>query len=143
MWVHRLGLGGWERLLGLQWMLITTTGRRTGRVHRVMVDVLGYDEATDTYFVEAAYGRRADWYRNIQANPVFRVQVGRHRFAARATPLSPDRGGELIVRFFRRRPTYTKAVLRMVGVRVRTEEDLKQLGRSLLLLAVSPVDRAL
>jgi len=28
-------------------------------------------------------------------------------------------------------------------VRVRTEEDLKQLGRSLLLLAVSPVDRAL
>jgi len=30
----------------------------------------------------------------------------------------------------------------MVGVRVRTEEDLKQLGRSLLLLAVSPVDRA-
>jgi len=120
-------------------MLITTSGRRTGRPHRVMVDVLGHDEATDTYYVEAAYGGRADWYRNIQATPVFQAQVGRRRFAARAARLSTAQAGELLVAFSHRRPTCTRVALRLVGVRVRTDDDVRQLAPAVLILVVTPL----
>ena len=46
--MHKLGFGGWERLIGAQWMLITTIGRKTGKRRETMVDVMDYNEANDT-----------------------------------------------------------------------------------------------
>ena len=40
VWIHKMGFGGWERLVGAQWMLITTTGRKTGKPRDAMVDVM-------------------------------------------------------------------------------------------------------
>jgi hypothetical protein len=58
VWLHKMGFGGWEQLVGAQWMFITTTGRKTGKPRDAMVDVMDYDKATDTYYIEAAYGAR-------------------------------------------------------------------------------------
>jgi hypothetical protein len=38
--MHKLGLGGWERIIGAQWMLIRTTGRKTGKRRETLVDVM-------------------------------------------------------------------------------------------------------
>jgi len=75
VWLHKMGLGGWERLIGAQWMLITTIGRKTGKRRDVMVDVMDYNRNTDTYYIEAAYGAHADWYKNIQSNPIFEARA--------------------------------------------------------------------
>ena len=101
VWVHKIGFGGWERIIGAQWMLITTTGRKSGKPRETMLDVMDYNATTDTYYVEAAYGSRADWVRNIQANPRFKAQVGRRKFYARMSSLSNENAGELMVKFFR------------------------------------------
>ena len=79
LFMHKLGLGGWDPLIEAQWMFLTTIGRKTGKRRETLVDVMDYDSATDTYFIEAAYGTRADWYKNIQAHPVFEAQVGRRK----------------------------------------------------------------
>ena len=63
-------------------MKITTKGRRTGKPHSILVDVIEHDSMTDVYYVSSAYGSGADWVKNIKANPVFNVQVGRRRFKA-------------------------------------------------------------
>lgn len=138
IFMHKLGFGGWERLLGAQWMLLTTTGRKTGKRRDTLVDVMDYDQATDTYFIEAAYGSRADWFRNIQANPIFQAQVGRRKFFARAKPLREADTGETLVKFFRRKPAYTRTVLAMVGMTFKDEDELRALGSQLTLLAVKP-----
>jgi deazaflavin-dependent oxidoreductase (nitroreductase family) len=138
VWIHKMGFGGWERLVGAQWMLITTIGRKTGKPRDVMVDVMDYDKATDTYYVEAAYGARADWYRNMQSNPVFEAKVGRRKFKARAGALTTDGAGELLVRFYRSKPAYTRSVMAMAGMKFKDEDELRVIAGNIMLLAVKP-----
>lgn len=138
LFFHKLGFGGWERLLGMQWMLITTTGRKSGKRRQAMVDVLLHDKQTDTYYIISAYGSHADWVRNIQANPHFEAQVGRRKFNARAATLSGESAGEMLVQFHRLKPAYTRAVMNAAGMKFNDEDDLRTLGTRLLLLAVTP-----
>jgi len=138
VWLHKMGFGGWERLIGAQWMFITTIGRKSGKRRETMVDVMDYDKAADAYYIEAAYGARADWYKNIQANPTFEAQVGRRKFKARASALSTEGAGELLVQFFRSKPAYTRSVMAMAGMKFKDENDLRVIGKDLTLLAVKP-----
>ena len=136
--MHKLGFGGWERLIGAQWMLITTIGRKTGKRRETMVDVMDYNEANDTYYIEAAYGTRADWYKNIQSNPIFEAQVGRRKFKAHAGALTTEGAAELLVRFYRQKPAYTRSVMAMAGMKFKDENELREMGKNLTLLAVKP-----
>jgi len=136
--LHKLGMGGWEHLIGAEWMLITTTGRKTGKRRETMVDVMNYDKVSDTYYIEAAYGSRADWCRNIKSNPVFEAQVGRRKFHAQAEKLNETDTGEMLVQFFRRKPTYTRSVMAMVGMKFKDEDELRTTAKKLTLLAVKP-----
>ncbi|MDP1713530.1 MAG: nitroreductase family deazaflavin-dependent oxidoreductase [Anaerolineales bacterium] len=138
VWLHKMGFGGWERMVGAQWMLITTTGRKTGKGRDAMVDVMDYDKATDTYYIEAAYGARADWYKNMQSNPIFEAQVGRRKFKARAGAISNEGAGEMLVQFYRRKPAYTRSVMTMAGMKFKDEDELRAIGKDLTLLAIKP-----
>jgi deazaflavin-dependent oxidoreductase (nitroreductase family) len=138
VWFHKLGFGGWERLIGAQWMLITTLGRKSGKPRETMVDVMDCDSATDTYYIEAAYGSRADWVRNIEVHPRFETQVGRRKFFARLAPLSNNEAGELMVKFYRAKPAYTRSVMAMVGMKFEGEEELRKIASQLILFAVKP-----
>jgi deazaflavin-dependent oxidoreductase (nitroreductase family) len=119
-------------------MLITTTGRKTGKPRQVMVDVVDYDKEADTYYVEAAYGRRADWVCNIQANPDFRGQVGQRKFAARAEFLPPEAAEEKLILLVRKVPKYARAVMAMAGLKYQNEAELRALARNMVMLAVKP-----
>ncbi|MBI3169067.1 MAG: nitroreductase family deazaflavin-dependent oxidoreductase [Chloroflexi bacterium] len=138
LFMHKLGFGGWERLIGAQWMRIITIGRKTGKPREAMVDVMDYDQAADTYYIEAAYGSRADWFKNIKANPIFEAQVGRRKFKACAEELNGKDTGEMLVQFFRRKPVYTRSVMAMVGMKFKDEDELREIGKDLTLLAVKP-----
>lgn len=138
LFMHKLGFGGWERLIGAQWMLIATTGRKTGKRRETLVDVMDYNPTTDTYYIEAAYGSHADWFKNIHANPLFNAQVGRRKFIAQAEILNEGDTGEILVQFFRRKPAYTRSVMAMVGMKFKDEDELRVLGKNLTLLVVKP-----
>lgn len=138
VWLHKIGLGGWERLFGARWMLITTTGRKSGKSRATMVDVMDYDPDADTYYIEAAYGSRADWTRNIEAHPRFLAQVGRRKFQARLSALSGESAAELMVKFYRARPAYVRAVMAMVGIKFNGEQELRAFASQLMMYAVKP-----
>jgi deazaflavin-dependent oxidoreductase (nitroreductase family) len=138
VFVARLGFAGWERWIGLEWMLLATTGRKSGKKRYTMVDVLLYDPEKDTYIIEVGFGKSSDWYRNIQAQPLFEARVGRRKFRAAAEELPPDRTGDMMVNFVRRRPAYAKSVLRAVGITYTTEEELRRMAPQWILLAVHP-----
>jgi deazaflavin-dependent oxidoreductase (nitroreductase family) len=138
VWMHKLGLGGWERLIGARWMLVTTTGRKSGKLRETMLDVMDYNSATDTYYIDAAYGSRADWVRNIEAHPRFQAQVGRRKFFAHLVPLSSGEAGEMMVNFYHAKPAYTRSVMAMVGMKFEGVEELREIASKLTLFAVHP-----
>jgi deazaflavin-dependent oxidoreductase (nitroreductase family) len=68
-------------------MLLETAGRRTGRPRQVPV---GFALEGDTVWIVAEHGQRADYIRNVQANPRVRVLLrGRWRTGT-ATVLTDD-----------------------------------------------------
>ena len=63
------------------WVLLTTTGRRTGLPREVL---LPCERTGDALFVISTYGRRSDWIRNIRRDPRVRVTCAGWVLAARA-----------------------------------------------------------
>ena len=132
--LYRIGLGGFMR----GQLLLTTVGRKSGRPRRAVVDVLRHDAATDTYYVASAYGARSDWYRNLEANPTLRAQVRWRRFPARATILPKEKAEEMLVDFWRRHRLYSRATMRLVGLKAASEEEVRAVARQMRLVAIQP-----
>lgn len=108
--LFRVGLGG---LFGRRLLLLTHTGRRTGAARQVVLEVLG--RHGDGYLVASGYGPRAQWYRNVLAEPRVRFQVGRRTRPGRARPLPPEESGRHLAAYARRRPRTAAALMRTVG----------------------------
>jgi deazaflavin-dependent oxidoreductase (nitroreductase family) len=85
LWVYRARLGF---LFGSRMLMLEHTGRKTGAVRRAVLEVVSHPDP-DTYIVASGFGERAQWYRNVLADPHVRVAVSGHRSApatARALP---------------------------------------------------------
>lgn len=68
---------------------ITTSGRRTGRAHRI--EIFFYRAAGATYLCSGAGGAATDWHANLLARPDFTVHLKngiRADLPARATPVT-------------------------------------------------------
>ncbi|OLT19267.1 nitroreductase [Actinomadura sp. CNU-125] len=71
-------------------LLLTTTGRRTGRERTTP---LIYQPEGDAYLVVASLGgadEHPQWYLNLRENPEVKVQVKGDRFTARARTATPE-----------------------------------------------------
>jgi deazaflavin-dependent oxidoreductase (nitroreductase family) len=90
---YKLGLG-W--VTGKYILLLTTTGRKTGKLHATPLEY-HYDQERDRYFVMAGWGGRTDWYRNAVTTPQVLVQVGRRKFEGLAEPVSQEEITERLV----------------------------------------------
>ncbi|MFX0201689.1 MAG: nitroreductase/quinone reductase family protein, partial [Candidatus Hodarchaeota archaeon] len=67
--LYRIGLG---HIVGTIVLLLTTTGRKTGIAR---VTPLQYEKIDGDYYVGAVRGKKADWIRNILADPNVKIQV--------------------------------------------------------------------
>ncbi|MFF5445312.1 nitroreductase/quinone reductase family protein [Streptomyces sp. NPDC012888] len=90
-YVDTAGAGGhiWR---GVPTLLLTTIGRTTGRTHRTPL-IYGVDPDTDRLVVVASAGgapEHPSWYRNLDADPEVRVQVGPAVSHAKARTALPE-----------------------------------------------------
>jgi len=134
--LHRAGIRGVERVLGIDWIVLTTTGRRSGRPHVVMLDVVGHHAAGDVYYVQPADGRRADWVRNVAADPAVTAEVGGRTFRARVDDVTGAEGAEVVLHFIRTHPLYARVIVWFVGYVDRVDVPDDELRRA---LATTPV----
>lgn len=80
---------------GAPTLLLTTRGRRSGRLRRTP---LIYGRDGEAYVVVASYGgspRHPDWYLNLRDRPDVTIQVGPDVWPARATTIGDDRHDEV------------------------------------------------
>lgn len=69
------------RMAGDDYCYVTTTGRRSGRPHRIEI---WYARAGATLYLLAGGGTASDWVRNLQADPVVTVELDGRSRPARA-----------------------------------------------------------
>jgi len=118
-------------------MLLTTIGRKTGKPHRVVVDIVKHDENNDVYFVNAAWGLKSDWFRNLRANPNVQVQVGRRKFNAKATVLPSKEAGDILIEFISRHPNYVPLMMRVIDIETTfNEEEIRSLASEMPIVAI-------
>ena len=108
---YALGLGP---LIGRFVLLLTTTGRKSGRPR---VTPLVFEQQGETILVASARGASADWICNIQANPRVRVRVGRREFQGLAeVTTDAEKIADYIERQIKRNPKAFGAILRAEGL---------------------------
>ncbi len=101
IWLYRARLGF---LFGTRMLMLEHIGRKSGARRYVVLEVLGHPGPTD-YVVASGFGTRAQWYRNVQANPGVRVFVGSRPPAdAVARLLTPAAGQAALEDYTARHP---------------------------------------
>jgi deazaflavin-dependent oxidoreductase (nitroreductase family) len=94
---------GWGRLLGRRFLLLIHVGRRSGSRRETVLEIVDYREPGPEVVVVSAFGRDADWLRNIEARPdAEEVMVGRSRFAASHRILASDEAVRVVATYERR-----------------------------------------
>jgi deazaflavin-dependent oxidoreductase (nitroreductase family) len=132
VWLYRLRLG-W--LLGQRFLLLTHTGRKTGKVRQTVLEVVHREPETSTYFITSGWGETSQWYRNVLANPEVGVRVGRRTFKGRVRRLSAEEAEHVLEEYARRHQSAARALWRAFGSR-----NPHELAQVLPVLAVRPVD---
>lgn len=124
----RLGLGP---LIGRVILVLTTTGRRSGQPRRAALE---YHEMNGKKYVVSAFGTRAEWYRNILADPYVTIQSadGSERAVARRVRDEKELLDVFRV-FMRRDPPITRWYLHSLGIQPEVESILANKERIHLL----------
>lgn len=131
---YALGLGP---LLGRLVLLLTTTGRKSGRPR---VTPLQYEEQNGLYYLGSARGQAADWFRNILVNPQVEVRVKGDRFTCLARPVTdPERIADFLELRLTRHPVMVGVMLRSEGLAKNpTREQLERFAAHLALVILDP-----
>ena len=93
---------GFGRLLGHRFLQLTHTGRRTGRRHHVVLEVVRYDRRSGESTVICGFGQHADWLRNVRAGGPTWVDFGRGPRRAAYRELSLREAEEVYAAYERR-----------------------------------------
>jgi deazaflavin-dependent oxidoreductase (nitroreductase family) len=137
-YVHRalyaIGLGP---IIGRIILLLTTTGRKSGKRRITPVQ---YEEMDGILYIGSARGPKADWVRNIAADPHVEVRVKKQHFRGMGELIAdPIRIADFLQTRLERHP-------RMVGSMMKihhlppapSRAQLEELGKTLTVVTIKP-----
>jgi deazaflavin-dependent oxidoreductase (nitroreductase family) len=123
---YRLHIG-W--LLGGRFLLLNHIGRKSGQPRQVVLEVVGHDIDTDTYYVASGFGPKSQWLQNLQHTPDVNIQVGRKKMPVTAHILSPEESGQMMVNYAHQHAKAAKNLMNLIGYKVDgSDEDYFALG---------------
>ncbi len=99
IWLYRARLGF---LFGSRMLMLEHRGRKTGARRFVVLEVVDH-RTPDTYVVASGFGERAQWFRNLIANPHVRVSVAGHGPRAATARRLPTAEADAVLAGYRRR----------------------------------------
>lgn len=94
------------KVQGLNVLLLTTTGRKTGKVRTTP---LGYFEHDGGYVIiasNAGFEAHPAWFHNLRSDPRATIQVNDRQFAVRAEVAGAEQRGQLWERLMELAPSY-------------------------------------
>jgi deazaflavin-dependent oxidoreductase (nitroreductase family) len=137
VWLYQVGLGG---VLGHRFLQLTHRGRSSGRLYRTVLEVVRYDPRTQESVVCSGWGTRADWYRNIVANPPVKFETGGQRYEHPCfRELAPEDNYPIVADYVNRLPPGARPLAYRLGLDVRgSESERRAQAQRLLMVAFRP-----
>jgi deazaflavin-dependent oxidoreductase (nitroreductase family) len=132
--IYALGLGS---LMGRRVLLLTTTGRKSGKAR---VTPLQYVEKDGVIYVRSAHGVKSDWVRNLLANSQVEVRIKSRRFQAQAEVVTDP---EQIINFtnfqLQERSPAAETILHTAGTKHPfTPTQLEEYAATLAVVVIHP-----
>jgi deazaflavin-dependent oxidoreductase (nitroreductase family) len=115
---------GW--VLGKRFLLLHHNGRRSGRLHTTVLEVVARNESTSSYYVAAGLGDRADWYQNLLVHPDVEIEVGLRRSRAIAERLPAPESEAVLAAYARDHPLAYRSLGRLFGFHSTTARALAE-----------------
>jgi deazaflavin-dependent oxidoreductase (nitroreductase family) len=133
--LYNLGLAP---LLGRLILLLTTTGRKSGLPR---VTPLQYELVDGQLYIGSARGTKADWFRNILADPHVRVRLKSREFPGIAEPVTDCiQIADFLELRLRRHPRMVGMILKSEGLPARPSRlQLEQYSQGLAMVILHPV----
>jgi deazaflavin-dependent oxidoreductase (nitroreductase family) len=72
IWIYKARAGS---VLGSRLLMLEHIGRKSGERRYVVLEVLDHP-TPDTYLIASGFGEKAQWFRNVRANPRVRLFTG-------------------------------------------------------------------
>lgn len=138
IWLYRLHLG-W--LLGDRFLMLTHWGRKSGRPHETVIEVVQQDKETDTYYVVSGWGEKSDWYQNVRKSPHIVIHVGGRTFQAIAEFIPLEKAVKILETYARAHSlAFHELSGLFLGKRMKTSSDApRQLAEKMPMVAFHPV----
>lgn len=101
IWIYKARAGA---LLGSRVLMLEHIGRKSGAARYVVLEA--FDHPTpDTFVVLSGFGEKAQWFRNLKANPRVRVYIRSHApVPATARVLEQQEADLALAAYIRRHP---------------------------------------
>jgi deazaflavin-dependent oxidoreductase (nitroreductase family) len=125
--------------LGSRFLRLIHIGRKSGLERQTVLEVVHHLQETNTYYIASGFGKKSDWYRNLNKTPLVKVQVGQRTWPAIAELLSPEKAEDIIMEYARRHPAALKQLAHLMGYHIEAnEKDYRALGRMVPIFALIP-----
>jgi deazaflavin-dependent oxidoreductase (nitroreductase family) len=137
LWLYRAHLG---RLLGERFLRLTHIGRKSGKPHETVIEVVDHDRTTDAYIVTSGWGEKSDWYQNILKTPQVVIDVGHRHLTVTAEHLSIDEAEQWLFNYARAHPrTFQGLAKFMIGEKLgTTRADCRRVAEAVPVVAFRP-----
>jgi len=136
IWLYRVRLGV---LLGSRFLMLEHVGRKSGCRRYVVLEVVDHP-APGSHVVISGFGTRAQWFRNIQANPQVRVYLASRKPApAIAHRLDAGAAAASLSRYATAHPRSWAKLRPVLEETLGTRID--EYGTELPMIALDHVDR--
>lgn len=134
---------GW--LLGGRFLMLTHIGRKSGKSRQAVLEVVHHDSEADTYFVAAGWRGKADWFKNIQANPTVQIMAGTRSLQATAMVMQLVEAAATFYTYACRYPLAFRELSRiMMGEILQpNQEDCFRFAQSVPLVKLIPIQPAI
>lgn len=135
--IYRVGLGG---LLGRRFLLLVHRGRKSGLERRALLEVISYRDDPPAAAVLSGWGKRSQWFLNLQAAPPVAVSIGRECWRnPQCEVLGPDRVVETVEEYRREHRLLMSVLDRFFGwPRKASEDERRRLERELCVVVFRP-----
>ncbi len=119
IWFYRLKLG-W--MFGHRMLLLTHSGRVSGKSRQAMLEVVHYDKGSNTHYVASGFGEQADWYKNIIKDPKVSIQAAGRKIPVVAEQLNTQEAAPIFSEYHRRHPKALRGLAKLVGYDIPDED---------------------
>jgi deazaflavin-dependent oxidoreductase (nitroreductase family) len=119
--------------MGGRLLMLTHTGRTSGLARYAVLEVV--DHGSGVWYIAAAYGDHADWFRNVKATPNVEVNYRGATRPAVATVVSEEEGASMLRRYAAAHPKAARSLGRLMSVHL--EGDMVDAAREIPIVRLS------